>query len=200
MHPQPACVVCLTPRRLAFLPARPPVWDRPPLQQERPQYLYHFVLHAALDAVEEQEWATSSMHLGVVDRFNNYQVQGCRCGCGKGVREGDEVRPEGNSLPLGPAGQAGHAIDLPHPSPPLTPPHPTPGCRCLPTPPPGTSSSYCCMTAAGTSWSGPFSATCMSSTCGCGARAVASGADPAWLRPALIVAAPPRCWPAAYLC
>lgn len=42
--------------------------------QERPQYLYHFVLHAALDAVEEAEWHSSSMHLGVVDRFNNLQV------------------------------------------------------------------------------------------------------------------------------
>jgi hypothetical protein len=42
--------------------------------QERPQYLYHFVMHAALDAVEEQEWNTNAMHLGVVDRFNNYQV------------------------------------------------------------------------------------------------------------------------------
>ena len=42
--------------------------------QERPQYLYHFVLHAALDAVEEQEWHTNSMHLGVVDRFNQLQV------------------------------------------------------------------------------------------------------------------------------
>ena len=31
-------------------------------------------MHAALDAVEEQEWSTNSMHLGVVDRFNNYQV------------------------------------------------------------------------------------------------------------------------------
>lgn len=42
--------------------------------QERPQYLYHFVLHAALDVVEEQEWRTTAMHLGVVDRFNNLQV------------------------------------------------------------------------------------------------------------------------------
>jgi hypothetical protein len=42
--------------------------------QERPQYLYHFVLHAALDAVDEAQWATGSMHLGVVDRFNNLQV------------------------------------------------------------------------------------------------------------------------------
>jgi hypothetical protein len=44
------------------------------LQQERPQYLYHFVLHAALDAVEEAEWHSNAMHLGVVDRFNNLQV------------------------------------------------------------------------------------------------------------------------------
>lgn len=42
--------------------------------QERPQYLYHFVLHAALDAVDDQEWGTNSMYLGVVDRFNNLQV------------------------------------------------------------------------------------------------------------------------------
>lgn len=48
---------------------------RPHLPQERPQYLYHFVLHAALDAVEEQEWRTTAMHLGVVDRFNNLQVR-----------------------------------------------------------------------------------------------------------------------------
>ncbi|KAL4429597.1 hypothetical protein ABPG77_008646 [Micractinium sp. CCAP 211/92] len=43
-------------------------------REERPQYLYHFVLHAALDAVEEQEWHSNAMHLGVVDRFNNLQV------------------------------------------------------------------------------------------------------------------------------
>eukprot|EP00887_Chlorella_sp_A99_P006256 scaffold3.g6256.t1 len=58
----------------------PPRVRRPPRpahpQQERPQYLYHFVLHAALDSVEEQEWGTSAMHLGVVDRFNNYQARG----------------------------------------------------------------------------------------------------------------------------
>ena len=44
------------------------------VMQERPQYLYHFVLHAALDAVDDQEWATNSMYLGIVDRFNNLQV------------------------------------------------------------------------------------------------------------------------------
>ena len=42
--------------------------------QERPQYLHHFVLHAALDAVDEAEWASTTMHLGVVDRFNSLQV------------------------------------------------------------------------------------------------------------------------------
>lgn len=33
-----------------------------------------FVLHAALDAVDEQQWSTPNMHLGVVDRFHNLQV------------------------------------------------------------------------------------------------------------------------------
>eukprot|EP00891_Asterochloris_glomerata_P005847 jgi/Astpho2/5847/Aster-02357 len=41
---------------------------------DRAQYLHQFVLHAALDAVDEQVWITSSMHLGVVDKFNNLQV------------------------------------------------------------------------------------------------------------------------------
>jgi hypothetical protein len=44
------------------------------VRDERAQYLHQFVLHAALDAVEEQLWGTSAMHLGVVDRFNNLQV------------------------------------------------------------------------------------------------------------------------------
>lgn len=43
--------------------------------QERAQYLHQFVLHAALDAVEEQLWSTGAMHLGVVDRFNNLQAR-----------------------------------------------------------------------------------------------------------------------------
>ena len=42
--------------------------------QERAQYLHQFVLHASLDAVEEQMWMTPAMHLGTVDRFNNLQV------------------------------------------------------------------------------------------------------------------------------
>lgn len=33
-----------------------------------------FVLHAALDAVDEQQWTTPNMHLGVVDKFHNLQV------------------------------------------------------------------------------------------------------------------------------
>ena len=33
-----------------------------------------FVLHAALDAVDEQQWTTTTMHLGVVDKFHNLQV------------------------------------------------------------------------------------------------------------------------------
>jgi hypothetical protein len=32
------------------------------------------VLHAALDAVDEAEWASAAQHLGVVDRFNAFQV------------------------------------------------------------------------------------------------------------------------------
>ncbi len=37
-------------------------------------YLHQFVLHAALDAVNEQLWTTTSMHLGTVDKFNNLMV------------------------------------------------------------------------------------------------------------------------------
>ena len=48
--------------------------SQPALLQDRAQYLHQFVLHAALDAVDEQVWITSSMHLGVVDKFNNLQV------------------------------------------------------------------------------------------------------------------------------
>ena len=33
-----------------------------------------FVLHAALDAVDEQQWSTTNMHLGVVDKFHNLQA------------------------------------------------------------------------------------------------------------------------------
>ena len=47
--------------------------------QERAQYLHQFVMHAALDAVDEQLWSTSAMHLGVVDRFNNLQASQICC-------------------------------------------------------------------------------------------------------------------------
>lgn len=43
-------------------------------RDDRAQYLHQFVLHAALDAVEEQQWHSTNMHLSVVDRFNNLQV------------------------------------------------------------------------------------------------------------------------------
>jgi hypothetical protein len=45
-------------------------------EPQRPQYLYHFVLHAALDAMDDAEWATKDAFLGIVDRFNNLQVSG----------------------------------------------------------------------------------------------------------------------------
>ena len=45
-------------------------------RDDRTQYLHQFVLHAALDAVEDQQWQSTNMNLGVVDKFNNLQV-GC---------------------------------------------------------------------------------------------------------------------------
>ena len=69
----------------------PPLLLPHPHTQERPQYLHHFVLHAALDAVEEQEWRTTAMHLGVVDRFNNLQAR--RAGNGGGGVHGAASPP-----------------------------------------------------------------------------------------------------------
>jgi hypothetical protein len=43
-------------------------------RDDRAQYLHQFVLHAALDAVDEQQWQGPNMNLGVVDKFNNLQV------------------------------------------------------------------------------------------------------------------------------
>jgi hypothetical protein len=43
--------------------------DPPP-----PPHAHHFVLHAALDAVEDAEWSSTAMYLGVVDRFNALSV------------------------------------------------------------------------------------------------------------------------------
>lgn len=42
----------------------------------RPHYLYHFVLHASLDAMDDVEWTQKQAFLGVIDRFNNLQVSG----------------------------------------------------------------------------------------------------------------------------
>jgi hypothetical protein len=42
----------------------------------RPQYLYHFILHAALDAMDDAEWTQKHAYLGTIDRFNNLQVAG----------------------------------------------------------------------------------------------------------------------------
>jgi hypothetical protein len=38
----------------------PRVWE-----QQRDQYLHQFVLHAALDAVDEVQWTTKELHLKV---------------------------------------------------------------------------------------------------------------------------------------
>lgn len=43
-------------------------------RDDRAQYLHQFVLHAALDAVEEQQWQTTQMNLGIVDKFNHLHV------------------------------------------------------------------------------------------------------------------------------
>lgn len=43
-------------------------------RDDRAQYLHQFVLHAALDGVEELQWQTPNMYLSVVDKFNNLQV------------------------------------------------------------------------------------------------------------------------------
>lgn len=38
------------------------------------QYLHHFVLHAALDAVDDVMWTNKECHLKTVDRFNQLIV------------------------------------------------------------------------------------------------------------------------------
>lgn len=50
-------------------------------RDDRAQYLHQFVLHAALDAVDEQQWQGPNMNLGVVDKFNNLQVSRNCDGC-----------------------------------------------------------------------------------------------------------------------
>ncbi|PNH10033.1 Trafficking protein particle complex subunit 2 [Tetrabaena socialis] len=41
---------------------------------QQTQYLHQFVLHSALDSVDEQMWLTKEAHLKVVDRFNGLNV------------------------------------------------------------------------------------------------------------------------------
>lgn len=43
-------------------------------KEQQTQYLHQFVLHAALDAVDEAMWSTKELHLKAVDRFNNLVV------------------------------------------------------------------------------------------------------------------------------
>lgn len=43
-------------------------------KEQQAQYLHRFVLHAALDAVDEAMWSTKEPHLKTVDRFNNLLV------------------------------------------------------------------------------------------------------------------------------
>jgi len=47
---------------------------RPDGRETQGVYLHQFVLHASLDAVNEQLWTTTNMHLGPVDKFNNLIV------------------------------------------------------------------------------------------------------------------------------
>ncbi|KAJ9508209.1 hypothetical protein QJQ45_021582 [Haematococcus lacustris] len=53
----------------------PPLTQSPDsCQQQQAQYLHQFVLHAALDAVDEAMWMTKEPYLKTVDRFNNLLV------------------------------------------------------------------------------------------------------------------------------
>lgn len=43
-------------------------------KEQQAQYLHQFVLHASLDAVDEQMWTSKEPHLKVVDKFNSMSV------------------------------------------------------------------------------------------------------------------------------
>ena len=57
-------------------PSQPPPAPPPPPARDadRAQYLHQFVLHAALDAVDDAAAASTGAHLGPVDRFNALTV------------------------------------------------------------------------------------------------------------------------------
>ncbi len=63
-----------SPRCLAALPQAPPRAVRHISQREDNSHLNQFIIHAALDMVDDMVWASSSTYLKVVDKFNDYHI------------------------------------------------------------------------------------------------------------------------------